>query len=257
MTCSEAKRFMGIWDKATFSTRSDSIRHHTVKHGLDRDVWKYLGKASNFRKRGAKKIYRSQDDSTLYLRKNGEFLIERNGKIITYGQNEHHEEKSMADVTIAQTTVSKQHVQEKSMLRKMLIATVSASLLKLYQEIRDERARLLQAEYAQEQDTFSAFGDIEMSADTIEGVATEIVRRGRHHAPVSAIHTLEQHRLFASPDFIRWFSHHAEEYPGYSLYVSLTDYLRTLVIDELRQEDGTPSEETVTMYTHSHVISTS
>lgn len=83
ITLSEAKRLLELWEKATFRTRSDSIRHHAVKHGFGKDVWRYMRKASCFKKKGAKKVYRSQDDSTLYLRKSGEFLIERKGKIIT------------------------------------------------------------------------------------------------------------------------------------------------------------------------------
>ncbi len=87
ITRSEAKHLMQLWDKATFPTRSECIRYHAIKHGFGNNVWKYLRKASNFKKKGAKKMYRASDGSTIDLKKNGEFVIERNGKIISYGMN--------------------------------------------------------------------------------------------------------------------------------------------------------------------------
>jgi hypothetical protein len=78
---------MKLWDKATFRTLSQSIRYHAVKHSFGNDVWTYLRKASNFTKKGTKKVYRTGDDSVMYMKKSGEFLIERHGKIVTYGLN--------------------------------------------------------------------------------------------------------------------------------------------------------------------------
>ena len=65
---------------------AQSIRYHAKKHGFGNDVPKYLRKAANFGKKGAKKKL-LPDGATRWTKKNGEFLIERGGKIVTYGRN--------------------------------------------------------------------------------------------------------------------------------------------------------------------------
>jgi hypothetical protein len=86
MPLKEAKQLMSKWDKATFDTLSDSIRDHAKRHGFGLDIAKYLRKAARFNKKGAKKTI-LEKGATRWNRKNGEFLIERNGKIVTYGVN--------------------------------------------------------------------------------------------------------------------------------------------------------------------------
>jgi len=49
-------------------------------------VWKYLRKASNFNCKGAHRLARP-DGTVRYVRKSGESLIERMGKIVSYGFN--------------------------------------------------------------------------------------------------------------------------------------------------------------------------
>ena len=85
MPFSEAKHLMSKWGKGSFDTVADSIRHHAGKHGGD-DITKYLRKAASFNKRGAKKKV-LDNGVTRWNRKSGEFLIERKGKIVTYGKN--------------------------------------------------------------------------------------------------------------------------------------------------------------------------
>ncbi|OUS24651.1 hypothetical protein A9Q99_24095 [Gammaproteobacteria bacterium 45_16_T64] len=86
MPLKEAKQLMSRWDKATYDTLSDSIRDHAKRHGFGNDIPKYLRKAANFNKKGAKQ--KTLDDgATRWNRKNGEFLIERDGEIVTYGVN--------------------------------------------------------------------------------------------------------------------------------------------------------------------------
>ncbi|NYZ70042.1 hypothetical protein H0A36_28925, partial [Endozoicomonas sp. SM1973] len=82
----EAKQLMSKWDKATYHTLSDSIRDHAKRHGFGNDIVKYLRKAANFNKKGAKQKA-LEDGAIRWNRKSGEFLIERNGKIVTYGIN--------------------------------------------------------------------------------------------------------------------------------------------------------------------------
>ena len=83
----EAKNLVSMWDKATHSTRYDSIRYHAKKHGYGNDIPKYLRKAANFNKKGASKK-NLEDGATRWNRTNGEFLIERGGKIVSYGVNQ-------------------------------------------------------------------------------------------------------------------------------------------------------------------------
>ena len=80
----EYKKLLSQWDKASFDSLSKSIRYHSKKHGFGDDYVKYLRKASNFNKKGAKKVI-LPDGAIRWNRNNGEFLIERKGKIVSYG----------------------------------------------------------------------------------------------------------------------------------------------------------------------------
>ena len=82
----EMQRLMESWDKATYPTLATSIVKHAKKHGFEGDYLRYLRKASNFNKRGAKTKY--LPDGATRWNKGYEFLIERDGKIVTYGEND-------------------------------------------------------------------------------------------------------------------------------------------------------------------------
>lgn len=86
MRLSEAKQLMSRWDKATYRNIADSIRDHARRHGFGDDIAKYMRKAAQFNKSGARKTELA-DGAIRYTRKSGEFLIERGGKIVTYGFN--------------------------------------------------------------------------------------------------------------------------------------------------------------------------
>ena len=80
----EAKALMKMWDASTFPTLAKSLRYHANTHGFRDDVWKYMRKAANFNKYGATKKLLA-DGATRWKHKSGEFLIERAGKIVSYG----------------------------------------------------------------------------------------------------------------------------------------------------------------------------
>jgi len=82
-TLREAKQLLAMWGKGSFDTIAASVRYHAARHGAG-DVWTYLRQAANFNRRGAHVVTR--EGSTLYRRKSGEFLIEREGKIVSYGR---------------------------------------------------------------------------------------------------------------------------------------------------------------------------
>jgi hypothetical protein len=82
----EIQRCMLGWDKATYPTLPTSIVRHSQRHGFEDDYLRYLRKASNFNKKGARKKY--LPDGAIRWNKGDEFLIERNGKIVTYGEND-------------------------------------------------------------------------------------------------------------------------------------------------------------------------
>lgn len=84
-TLSEAKSLMRLWDRSTFETLAESIRKHARKHGFGSDVWYYLRRSAAFRKRGASRKH--LPDGAVRYGKGREFLIERDGKIVTYGIN--------------------------------------------------------------------------------------------------------------------------------------------------------------------------
>jgi hypothetical protein len=145
--------------------------------------------------------------------------------------------KKMAEVTSQKTswikTINDSSI--KANLQRACIAAVSERLLRLYQEIRAERTRLVQAEYRQANPHFSAFGEIEVFADSVAGIASDIIKTGQRPQPEEAFTTLQKCNIFTLPEFMEWFATYAGKYPGYALYVTLTDYLRKLVLEYLLQ----------------------
>ncbi len=86
MSLSEAKQLISMWDKASYNNISHSIRDHADRHGFGVEFAKYLRKAANFNKKDAHKTL-LDNGATRWNRKNGEYIIERNGKIVSYGVN--------------------------------------------------------------------------------------------------------------------------------------------------------------------------
>ena len=87
ITFAEARMLVRRWGKGTQPSRKANTRHHVHKRGND-NLWRYLRKAYNFNKNGAtsKPL---PDNRIHHERKSGEFLIEHNGYIVTYGFNRH------------------------------------------------------------------------------------------------------------------------------------------------------------------------
>lgn len=83
MPLAEAKRLVSRWSRGTFRTVGDSIRYHAEKH-FRGDISTYLRKADSFNKTRAVKTV-LDDGAIRWTRKSGEFLIEREGKIVSYG----------------------------------------------------------------------------------------------------------------------------------------------------------------------------
>ena len=80
----EARGLYKEWGTGSFSTVGENIRYHADYRGSGNYV-KYMRQASNFNKRGASSTGLRSDGSILYKR-NGEFLIQRDGLTVTYGR---------------------------------------------------------------------------------------------------------------------------------------------------------------------------
>jgi hypothetical protein len=89
----EMKRYMTSWNCSTYTSIQENILDHALRKSID--PLKYLRKADNFNKKGAKRVpktgYRS-DGSAVY-RKGKEYLVVRPDsfgveKIVTYGVND-------------------------------------------------------------------------------------------------------------------------------------------------------------------------
>jgi hypothetical protein len=81
----EMQTLMAEWDAATYTSVAHSIFDHADRHGFPDDYLKYLRKAHNFnRKRAKQKIL---SDGSIRWHKGIEFLIERDRKIVSYGEN--------------------------------------------------------------------------------------------------------------------------------------------------------------------------
>ena len=81
----EIKQLMENWEKATYPSLANSIVDHADRHNFRGNYLKYLRKADNFNKKRAKR--KILPNSTYRWNKGNEFIIERNGKIISYGEN--------------------------------------------------------------------------------------------------------------------------------------------------------------------------
>ena len=81
----EIQTLMATWDAATYTSIAHSIVDHADRHGFQTDYLRYLRKAKNFNKKGAKR--KTLSDASTRWHKGTEFLIERDGKIISYGEN--------------------------------------------------------------------------------------------------------------------------------------------------------------------------
>lgn len=89
ISLAEAKRLVAQWSKGTFSTVSESIEYHFMRHGSEvsaKSIWQYLRKADAFARnpRGAK-IYILENDSTRYVKKGYYVIKDRSGKILSFG----------------------------------------------------------------------------------------------------------------------------------------------------------------------------
>jgi ubiquinone biosynthesis protein COQ9 len=82
----EMQALMQSWDQATYSSVPASIVKHAKKHGFSENYLRYLRKAANFNKKSARK--KLLPDGAMRWNRGDEFLIERNGKIVTYGEND-------------------------------------------------------------------------------------------------------------------------------------------------------------------------
>ena len=81
----EIQTLMQKWYKATYPTLANSIVDHADRHGFQANYLKYLRKAANFNKKGSKKT--KLPNGALRWNKGTEFIIEKDDKIISYGEN--------------------------------------------------------------------------------------------------------------------------------------------------------------------------
>jgi hypothetical protein len=89
----ELRQYLLEWEAGTYSSVAQSVLHHAERKGFD--PLRYLRKAHNFNRRGARRVPKSgyRSDGSAVYRKENEFLIVRPDqygieKIVTYGINE-------------------------------------------------------------------------------------------------------------------------------------------------------------------------
>lgn len=79
----EIKRLMHRWAKSSYDSIAHCIVDHADRHGFSGNELKYLRKAGHFRKKRAKKAY-PELGVVRWNKGNNEYLIEREGKIVSY-----------------------------------------------------------------------------------------------------------------------------------------------------------------------------
>jgi hypothetical protein len=90
---SELQQYLAEWEAGTYDSVAHSVLHHAERKQFD--PLRYLRKAHNFNRKGARRVPKSgyRSDGSAVYRKEGEFLIVRPDqcgveKIVTYGINE-------------------------------------------------------------------------------------------------------------------------------------------------------------------------
>jgi hypothetical protein len=90
----EQVELLSQWESGTYPSPESSARDHYARHREDFDpiptLWEYLRKAQGFDKNTARRVpsLGTRTDGTVrFISKSGEFLIERNGKIVSFGCN--------------------------------------------------------------------------------------------------------------------------------------------------------------------------
>jgi hypothetical protein len=81
----EIRDLMDEWAAASYTSIAHSIFDHADRHGFQSDPLRYLRKAHRFNRKRAQK--KPLSDGSTRWHKGIEFLIERDGKIVSYGEN--------------------------------------------------------------------------------------------------------------------------------------------------------------------------
>lgn len=79
----EITRLMQRWGKSSYDSIAHCIVDHANRHGFSGDELTYLRKAGHFRKKRARKAY-PELGVVRWNKGNNEYLIEREGKIVSY-----------------------------------------------------------------------------------------------------------------------------------------------------------------------------
>jgi hypothetical protein len=90
-TLAEQVELLSKWDAGEHPTVYSSVHYHHRAHGLGMTLWEYLRLAAGFDRSTAIRVPRAgtrPGGTVKYKRQNGEFVIERNGKILSYGPPE-------------------------------------------------------------------------------------------------------------------------------------------------------------------------
>jgi hypothetical protein len=124
-------------------------------------------------------------------------------------------------------------LDEYEQLRNIISSNLQ-QLVGFYKQIKDERQRLYELEYELEGKVFSAFFEIEMFVELVEGYANAITQSGDVKQCASAIKELEHGNIFNNNAFTEWLSAHASEYPNILTYLALVNYFRIQIIEYLK-----------------------
>ena len=84
----EQVELLAEWDAGEHSTVESSVHYHHSAHGSGLDLWQYLRQAAAFNRADAVRTPSTgtrRGGTVKYKRANGEFLIEKNGMILSYG----------------------------------------------------------------------------------------------------------------------------------------------------------------------------
>ena len=84
----ERVELLSKWDAGEHASVESSVAYHRLAHAAELDLWSYLRRAAAFDRDKATRnppTGTRRDGTVKFKHKSGEFLIERDGKILSYG----------------------------------------------------------------------------------------------------------------------------------------------------------------------------
>lgn len=121
----------------------------------------------------------------------------------------------------------------------MLISKLLEQSLRSFRDSRADEKRLYDEEYqlvesGLAKSSFSAFSEILIYSELVEGYADSLIQEGKYRKPNEVLKNLVEGDVFKNKEFHNWFLENSTNYPKLTLYLLVIDCLRYRLIKYLK-----------------------